>query len=47
MKEYRVVIWFMPFLASVLFLGPFWETNYKIPKKYFFQKELIKNYIFI
>ena len=27
MKEYRVLIWFLLFLASIWFLGPFWKSR--------------------
>ena len=38
MKEYRVLICFLPFLASVWFLGPFWNFFSKFSKKDHFQK---------
>ena len=38
MKEYRVLICFLPFSASVWFLGPFWNFFSKFSKKDHFQK---------
>ena len=33
MKEYRVIVWFLPFLALIWFLGPFWNFFSKFSKK--------------
>ena len=38
MQEYRVLLCFLPFLASVWFLGPFWNLFSKYSKKDHFQK---------
>ena len=46
MKEYRVFICFLPFLASVWFLGPFWNFYSKFLKRTIFKKWILKNYIY-
>ena len=38
MKEYRILLCFLPFLASVWFLGQFWNFFSKFSKKDHFQK---------
>ena len=38
MKEYRVLIWFLLFLALIWFWGTFWIFYSKFSKKHHFQK---------
>ena len=50
MKEYRVLIWFLPFLASILFMGRFWDTFFfsKFSKKdHFIKVHIEKSYLLL
>ena len=43
MKEWRVVRWFLLFLASILFLGPLCEFFFQFSKLTVFKKCILKN----